>query len=242
MRWLRALSRKAQSDTDTVLRRVNLKGIPLKIYDYRSSTASEVIKNELEADCYGIEQISFLEGDVVVDIGGHVGMFSIYLARRFPYVKIYAFEPIPQNYQHFVKNIEANRVTNVDVIDKAVTCDGRPLEMLAHRSNTGGATAQLRDMQLADHVRYRVDSVTLDGIFETRSIVKCRLLKIDCEGSEYEILLNAKCLNRVEYLSGEFHINQHLADRGYSIEGLHDYCRHYVPADHIHYTACHMTE
>lgn len=241
MRWLQSL-RKPASDADTVMRRVTVKGVPLKIHDYRSSSARHVVKSELEADCYGLERIPFASGDVVVDIGGHVGMFSIYLARSFPSIRIFAYEPIPQNYRHFVRNIEANRVTNVQVFNRAVTHDGRPLEMLLHPSNTGGATAQLQNMHLPEHTRYVVESVTLDDIFATHAIDRCKLLKIDCEGSEHEILLDARILDRVEYLSGEFHINAHLAQQGYSIEGLYDHCRRFVRAEHICYTACHMAE
>ena len=196
----------------------------------------------MEADCYGLERITFAAGDVVVDIGGHVGVFAMYLAKRFPNITIYSYEPEPLNYRCFVKNITANFVTNVRVFNRAVTSDRRPLPMLVHWSNTGGATAQLRDMNLPDHERFTTESVTLDDIFLAHGIQRCRLLKIDCEGSEHEILLRAACLDRVDYLSGEFHINEHLAAQGHSIERLEAHCRKFIPSGHIQYSTCHMAE
>ena len=241
MRWLQTL-RRSRAETDSVLRRINVKGVALKVYDYRSSSATQVVKNELETDCYGVERIRFAPGDVVIDVGGHVGIFSNYLAKRYPFLHIYAFEPLPQNYEHFRRNLAANGIANVEVFNRAITGDGRPVEMIVHHSNTGGATAQLKDMRLPEHANYVAQSVTLDDVFDTHRIERCKLLKIDCEGSEHEILLNAKCLDRVEYLSGEFHINAHLQGQGYSIEGLAAHCRKYVSPDRIFYTACHMAE
>ena len=241
MRWLRA-AQKPESASASALRTIRVRGVSLRVYDLAVSHASEVVRCELQADCYGVERIRFEPGDVVVDIGGHVGIFSIYLARRYPYIRVVAFEPTPLNYQHFVKNIEANRVTNVEVFNLAVTRDGRRLAMIAHRSNTGGATAQLRDMHLAEHDHYSVPSVTLDAIFAEHRIARCKLLKIDCEGSEHEILLSARCLDRVEYLSGEFHINDYLAGQGYSIERLVAHLQAIMPAERLHYTECRMAE
>jgi hypothetical protein len=97
-------------------------------------------------------------------------------------------------------------------------------------------------MHLPAHANYTVESITLDSIFARHRIEKCKLLKIDCEGSEYEILLGARCLDRVEYLAGEFHINEHLRSQNYSIESLVAYCQDFLPADRIFYTACHMAE
>jgi hypothetical protein len=108
--------------------------------------------------------------------------------------------------------------------------------------NSGGATAHLRDMRLPDHSYFKVESTTLDAIFKEQRIEHCKLLKIDIEGSEHEVLLNANCLNRVEYLVGEFHINDNLQRKGYSIESLHQHLKRFIPEDRLTFTSCHMAE
>lgn len=52
-----------------------------------------------------------------------------------------------------------------------------------------------------------VRTVTLDEVFEVNEIGTCNLLKLDCEGSEYEILASAgpSTMDRVERVVGEYH-------------------------------------
>jgi FkbM family methyltransferase len=54
---------------------------------------------------------AFWEGDVVVDIGAHVGLFAIYLAKRYP-LEAACFEPFPQT-RNCVENLQLNRITIV---------------------------------------------------------------------------------------------------------------------------------
>lgn len=216
----------------------NINGVKLEICEYVSSGAACHIARELSEGCYGVAKIPFEKGDVVIDIGGHVGIFAIYLARLHPDITIYAYEPIPDNFRHFQMNIAQNGVTNIHVFNKAVTNDGRSLPMTVNFSfNSGGATATWEKDQLdgASYTQYEVASLTLNSIFEAHQINRCRLLKIDCEGSEYEILLDTLYLNRVEFLSAEFHTNEHLHAQGYSPEMLYAHCCQFISADNISY-------
>jgi len=223
--------------------RYSLKGVTLEITDYASSDTPRIVAKELRKDCYNIESIRFAPGDIVVDVGANVGMVSIYVAKRFPSVRVLAFEPIPDNYAHLVANIANNGVTNVVPHPLAITSDGRAFRMIVNfGNNSGGGTGNLRDMHLRDHDYFTVRSTTLDRVFETNGITACRLLKIDCEGAEHEILMNATCLDRVEYLSGEFHINRHLEAQGYSTEKLIARCREFIPAKKLKTTSIRMAE
>jgi FkbM family methyltransferase len=223
--------------------RYALKGATLDVTDYASSDTPRIVAKELKKDCYNIEAIRFAPGDVVIDIGANVGMVSIYIAKRFPAVRVLAFEPIPDNYAHLLTNIATNGVTNVVPHQLAITRDGRDFRMIVNfGNNSGGGTGNLKDMTLADHDYFTVKSATLDSVFETNGITACRLLKIDCEGAEHEILMNARCLDRVEYLSGEFHINRHLEAQGYSSEKLMARCREFIPAKKLKISAIRMAE
>ena len=222
--------------------RYSLKGVTLDITDYASSDTPRIVAKELKKDCYNIESIRFAPGDVVMDIGANVGMVSIYIAKRFPSVRVLAFEPIPDNYAHLVTNIANNGVTNVVPHQLAITSDGRAFRMIVNFANSGGGTGHLRDMTLRDHDYFTVRSTTLDSVFETNGITACRLLKVDCEGAEHEILMHATCLDRVEYLSGEFHINRHLEAQGYSTEKLIARCREFIPAAKLKTTSIRMAE
>jgi FkbM family methyltransferase len=184
-----------------------------------SSNSLDIIKNEILAGHYTFKDIHFLPGDILVDIGAHVGMISIMYAKLNPFIKILAFEPIPSSFKSLLKNIELNKIKNIIPINLAVTSDGRKVKMIINEQQTGGATQCLNSMEIDGHKNYYVSSTTLEKIFDDYSIKKIKLLKIDCEGSEYEILLNAKSvLPKIDFCIGELHINKHLLSKGYSFD------------------------
>ena len=69
---------------------------------------------------------------------------------------------------------------------------------------------------------------------------RCRLLKIDCEGAEYEILKGARCLQRVDHLGIEIHHNQYLASQEHTLEGLLRDLSQSIPPERIAYTTTPM--
>ena len=99
----------------------------MKICDCAQSTAPDLIIGELRSDEYQLGPIDFWPGDVVIDIGGHIGLFSCYLAKKYPFLKILAFEPIPVSYRMFRRNLTLNEVRNIRLYNVAVTSDRRGL-------------------------------------------------------------------------------------------------------------------
>lgn len=217
-------------------------GLPLLIADGVSSTAALGIADELARGIYALDRVDFGPGDVVVDIGAHVGIVTCYLARRYPFLKIYAFEPFQDNYENLVYNVNKNGATNVVPFNLALTRDGRTLTMKVHAGNTGGATGQTRSLSDLGHTTFQVRSTTLDRVFEQNQITRCKLLKIDCEGSEHEILTTCSVLSKVEHLRGEFHINEQLRQKGYSIESLLSQCMKQVLPSNIEVETITMAE
>lgn len=211
--------------------------------DPRTSSAADVVAKELASDVYRFNTMGFKPGDVVLDLGAHVGMVSLYLAKKYPFIDIYAYEPSPENYRHLLMNVASNEVRNVRTFNQAVTADGRTLNMIAYyECNSGGATGQLREMKLPHRVNFEAQSTTLDSIFRERAVDSCKLLKIDIEGSEHEVLMNAPSLSKVEFLVGEFHENDHLLKKGYSIAALCEHVTRFIPQDNVRYVACRMAE
>lgn len=234
---------KSDLKPDLTTHQLTVNGVSLSITDFVGSSTPRIVQKELMKNRYGIESIEFSSNDIVIDIGAHVGVVSIYIAKRFPFVKVYAYEPIPKNYEHFVMNLKANHVRNVTAHNLAVTSDGREFEMIVNFiNNSGGGTGHLGNMKLPNHFYYTVESVTLDSVFQKYDIDVCKLLKIDCEGTEHELLWNTRFLNRIEYLSGEFHINQHLAEQGHSIDSLVKLCRSFIHPGKLKISSIRMAE
>ena len=205
------------------LHRYQIDGISVLVFDEAESQAANWVAWELQADDYGLRKMQFDRGDVVIDIGAHIGLVSIYLAKRWPFLKVFAFEPFPTNFRNCTENLRINGVTNVILSPKAIADEKRWLKMAADPPNSGGASA-IPTTSESNEIVSHVASMTLDEVFSVHEIERCKLLKIDCEGMEHEILLGARVLDKVEYLAGEFHASSYLQDRGWSPERLHAHC------------------
>ena len=204
-----------------------LGGIDFKFYDFIFSGVTEYMPNEI--DDYNFDSIDFKDGDVVIDIGGNIGTVSIYLAKKYPFLKIYAFEPVKQNYENFLNNIELNNINKdiIKVFNLAITKDRRDV-ILTSPFNNSGASNIYNNFRGSGNIISNNDisikSITFDDIFSNNNISKCKLLKIDCEGAEYEILYSANVenLKNCEYMRAEFH------GKKYKQKDLYNHCNKFI--------------
>ena len=225
------------------LHRFEINRVALLAYDQYESQAADRVAEELQGDTC-LETIPFQPGDVVIDIGTHVGLVSMYLAKRWPFLRIDAFEPYPANHENCADNLCLNNVSNVRLFRQAVTADGRSVVLRCLPSNTGGATAifGLPSAGAAEPV----DSTTLPAILEGTLAPgqRCRLLKIDCEGMEYEILSQPRALDRVDYLAAEFHEGELYSRDGQcrvnngAARTLFDFCARSFPPERMRVVFC----
>src|SRR4029453_308456 len=160
--------------------------------------------SRVTSDYYLSSMAVFREGDILVDIGAHVGVMSIYLAKRYPFIKVYALEPDPVNYACLIRNLELNGVTNVTAINAAVSGDGGRKTLYVDVSDSAWATT---DASLAcSRGPLRVEegaSVTLEELFDKHEIRHCRLLKITAPGSVLKILKGFNRSGCADLLCGE---------------------------------------
>lgn len=214
------------------------------VSDAPGSNAVPIIATEINVGPYDFSSIDFCIGDVVLDVGAHVGMVSMWLARRYPFLRILAFEPIPETYQRLVSNLHRNGISTVEAHNVAVTSDGRDLDMVVWSElNSGGGTASFSYRDESDEQHHRiVPSTTLDDVFREHGLERVKLLKIDIEGGEHEVLHTTSVLDRIEHVRGEFHENSHLRRQGYSIERLQAHVSTAIGADRVAFTPCQMAE
>jgi FkbM family methyltransferase len=127
--------------------------------------------------CYRqlLEQI--VPGDVVVDAGANIGLFSLLASYRTGKEGVVlAIEPNPQNFQRLVSLVERNHLDNVRVFPYALGAPGQSEAWMAGdgiRSRVVGTSTG----------QYAVRSVTLDDLVREQR-VRPTLLKMDIEGSE----------------------------------------------------------
>lgn len=51
--------------------------------------------------------------NVIVDVGVHIGVFSVKVARKFKHAKIYSIEPEKNNFQKLIINKKLNKLKNI---------------------------------------------------------------------------------------------------------------------------------
>lgn len=157
---------------------------------------NKIIGREIKTD-YKLDGLD-LKG-IVLDIGAHKGIVSCYIAKNYPSVVVYAFEPVRENYEAMLENIKRNKLNNVIPFNLAVTEDGRDVTIYTDPiNNSGGSTLY------SSGNGQQVKSITVNDIMKKNRIEEIALLKIDCEGAEFEILPTVP-LEKVKRLRGEFH-------------------------------------
>lgn len=177
--------------------------IALDIEDDAEAGVYKVVMHEA-TNAYKLDSLDLKAGDTVIDIGAHVGVPSIYLAKKYPGVRVIAFEPSPDNYAHLQRNIKANGV-KVEAINAAVTADGKHVGIPVNANGNTGGRSIYRHTAGDTAI---VDSYSLEDLYTMFGVTRPTLLKIDCEGAEYEILEgNEELLKGIKYIIGEFHVN-----------------------------------
>lgn len=124
----------------------------------------------------------------IIDIGGHLGFFSIMASLLNPDVPIYAFEPHIGNFELLKTNLKNNRVKNVHPKQLAVSDRAGEAELLLSKEDLNHSLTKAIE---PTGETQKAQATTLERIFEKNRIEKCDLLKLDCEGSEYVIIYSA---------------------------------------------------
>ena len=123
--------------------------------------------------------------DVVYDIGAHVGFYTLLASMLVGDGRVYAFEPLPSNIAILKKHIVLNKLTNVTVIEAAVSDkEGKTFFKEGESSTTGTISEK--------NGSFAVQEVFIDKLIETQNILPPRILKIDVEGTELSVLQGAR--------------------------------------------------
>ncbi|MBI3589602.1 MAG: FkbM family methyltransferase [Candidatus Liptonbacteria bacterium] len=148
-----------------------------------------VLKEIATYDHYGRFLSRLKNNAVVVDIGAHIGVFSILAAQRIRGAKVFSFEPLPENFSLLKANIDLNALSDRVFPFQLAVSGRRGLRRLHFFSErTGSSFFPIPGQRQTD--QFDVHSLTLADIFEKNHISRCDFLKIDCEGSESEIIFH----------------------------------------------------
>jgi len=124
---------------------------------------------------------------ILLDIGANIGFYSILFSDRFE--RIYSFEPNERNFKVLKKNIENNKLKNIQVLNFGL---GENEEVLIGNSNTKGELFQTSGFAISKDNKKgeRVIIKKGDNVLQFKN--KTLTIKIDVEGFEFFVLKGLK--------------------------------------------------
>jgi FkbM family methyltransferase len=144
----------------------------------------------------------------IVDLGANVGIFSLYAARCAPQAQILAVEPFPSTFGRLVATVRDHDLEHrVTCLNAAATgangvrvMPDAPLPTQRHALASPSFSASVGS---GTHVAGK----TLEAILDESQIQQADLLKVDIEGSEYEVFLptSQNVLARIHRIAMEYH-------------------------------------
>jgi FkbM family methyltransferase len=166
-----------------------------------------------------------VQNPVILDIGANTGLFSLRMKQLYPDAQIACFEPEPGNFSQLQSLITQNQLQGVKAYKKAIGAETKTSTLFLHPRNIGGHSLI---QQEADWVPVEVELLSLSDALQAFPGNVCHLMKLDCEGAEYEIIrgIDATLAKRIRCIvfegSGQLYdvneLHQHLKMLGYNLE------------------------
>lgn len=167
------------------------------------------------------EQYKWLnvKGKDVIDIGANIGDSAIYFALNGA-KHVYAFEPYPYSYKIASNNIKLNKLNKrITLLNEGCSDKEGGINIKTDYQNFGGT--DLKEFNKGT----KINLTTLKSIINRFNIKSPAILKIDCEGCEYSVLLNANNSDlkkfeqiQIEYHYGYLNLKKKLIDAGFEVK------------------------
>jgi len=176
---------------------IDLPGVsegPVKIVLDYSKTSQKYIGSHLEkgiayeGTLFALILRKLKRGDTFLDIGAHVGFFSMIAAKLVGESgSVYSFEMNPENYSRLVTNAGLNDFKNIRPHNWAVSDDSKPIYFWVNQDNDGGHSLwdcgkhSFNEKSRVSPQKMVSYSIALDHY---DSFDKVHFIKMDIEGSE----------------------------------------------------------
>lgn len=167
---------------------------------------------------------------VVVDIGGNVGFFSLFIFSKYPEASVFTYEPMPFNFNQLAKYRQENSEFNWTIEKLAVADNKKGLTLYSSTVDSFSTMATVFKDK-GRNMKINVPTLTLNDLIEINQLKSIDILKLDCEGAEYSIIYatTEHNLSIIKKISIETHIGdsdkknhhalvEYLRSKGFSLE------------------------
>ncbi len=195
-------------------RQVSVNGVELAI---RPGMGDQAIVATAQRE-YFPDLIDYSKIKRAVDVGAHIGSWSLFVKSQSPDARIVAIEAMPENAALLRQNCNGKNADSITVLEGMCGYTPGEYDMVINPANSGGQTLVKRG---AENPRGRKYSIrrAYDGKRYTLGAAMqaaCKpgefmqwwdVLKLDCEGGEYDLLNNTPggTLTMFRWIVGEYH-------------------------------------
>lgn len=151
-----------------------------------------IARAEYVGKTYFLDSIDFKSGDLVVDCGANMGDLEYYLGKHAPNVIYFGFEPNPHDFVCLENNVGPLKCKNIGLwnIEGSIPF---------YVNDAHASSSFIEPPEYSDIIR--IPASTLSAQFP---VEKIRLLKLEAEGAEPEVLQGAALiLKNIDYISAD---------------------------------------
>ena len=130
-------------------------------------------------------QLLLNPGDTFVDVGAHIGFYSMAVAVSVPEVRVVAFEPNPRNFRTLAANVAANGLA--DAVCEPIAISEKEGTANLYLTESDMSASLMKDFQAEDTQQIgsiSVRTASLDSYLRNHSIENLKVIKVDIEGHE----------------------------------------------------------
>ena len=164
----------------------------------------------------------------IIDIGAHIGFFSIFAYCLNKKINIYGIEPESNNFELLNKNIKENNFNNIKVFNNAIGSETKNGEIIISEDSINHRIQNFK-IQNSNLKTERVKIFSLSYFFKINKLDRVSLVKMDIEGGEYDVFekLEEETFLRIESFILEYHnlknknykiLEEKLRENGFSVQ------------------------
>lgn len=136
------------------------------------------------------------EGDISIDVGANMGSYTFVMASKIKSAgKVFAFEPNPLLLTNLNDSVALNQCKNFITVDSRAlySSSGETLKFYIsdNPGNSGTSSLINHGVFVSEENFILVKTITLTNYFREKQIARCKLIKIDVERAELEVIKGA---------------------------------------------------
>lgn len=177
------------------------------------------IANEVQAE-YFPDALRAIPFDAIIDVGAHIGSYTLFAHQSWPKARVVAIEMHPENYEILRLNCAAPISNQFDgatgdiqafhgIATGEHTAYASRVQIAAALHNTGGHIVKYDDGTINTNEYELISApalrLTLSDLLKRVPESKNALLKLDCEGTEIDLLPHVPDLKAIRAVVGEYH-------------------------------------